>query len=175
MTEVADRAKPGVVHRFTWPAALGGGLLLVAFSLVPWGVSDEGVRPSITGLGRVSVPGAGPEDVAFLEDHTLRPGLVTVVVGIVIAVAAAAAWWRPRVRWPALIVIALASIVAMVAAVLTVANPAAHLLDDQVNRALDLDTPLISPGYGLIGVVVVSIGIVGLMIAAAITRIGGSS
>ncbi len=64
------------------------------------GSTDEGVQPSITGLGRVTVPGgASDEDVAFFfEDNTDRPGLSVVVLGAVIAVVAALAWWRMRLR-----------------------------------------------------------------------------
>ncbi len=174
MSDGADGARASV-RKFTWPIALVTGLLLVAFSLVPWGVSDQGVQPSITGLGRVSVPGAGPEDVAFLEEHTLRPGLVTVVLGAVIAVVAALAWWRPRLRRPAVVIVGLAAVGALIAAIPTLADPAGHLLDDQVNSALNSDSSLLGAGYGVIGVIVVGIVLIGLVVAAALTPAGGSS
>ncbi|GAB89743.1 hypothetical protein [Gordonia rhizosphera] len=174
MSDGTDRARASV-RRFTWPIALVAGLLLVAFSLVPWGVSDQGVQPSITGLGRVSVPGAEPGDVAFLEEHTLRPGLATVVLGTVIAVVAALAWWRPRLRWPAVVIVGLGAVAALVAAIPVLADPAAHLFDERVNDALSQDSPLVGVGYGLVGVTVVSIVLIGLVVAVALTPAGGSS
>ncbi|MFW0787025.1 hypothetical protein AAFP35_21215 [Gordonia sp. CPCC 206044] len=161
-----------VLRRFTWPFALVGGLLVVAFSLVPWGRSDEGVRPSVSGLGRVSVPGAQPEDVAFLEEHTLRPGLITVVLGAVIVLFAAIGWWQPRVRWVTLAAIAIACAVSFGTAVVVLADPAGHLFDARVNEALDSSTPLLSPAYGPIGVLVVSVVVAAVMIVEAVDRRG---
>lgn len=92
------------LRRWVWPAALAGGLLLVLFAQVEWGSTDEGVQPSITGLGRVTVPGASDEDVAyFFADNTDRPGLTVLVAGIVVAVAAALGWWRERLRPAAMV------------------------------------------------------------------------
>ncbi|NDZ96032.1 hypothetical protein G3I13_05375 [Streptomyces sp. SID6673] len=168
MTDGVDRSRPDHVRRWTWPAGVLGGLLLVAFSLVPWGVCDQGVKPSVTGLGRVSVPGAAPEDVAFLEDLTRRPGLITVAVGVVIAIAAALAWWRSEVRWPAVVVVGIASVVSLVVAVVTLSDPGKHLFESRVTDAIDADTPIISVGYGLVGVLVVSVVLLGLMMSTVI-------
>ncbi|WP_270483457.1 MULTISPECIES: hypothetical protein [Gordonia] len=88
-----------------WPLFAVSGLLIVAFSLVSWGDSSQGLNSKISGVGRVSVPGAAPEDVAFLEAHTQRPGLVTIILGAVIAAVAAVGWWRRRLRPIALSVI----------------------------------------------------------------------
>ncbi|MYR06846.1 hypothetical protein GTV32_11255 [Gordonia sp. SID5947] len=175
MTDGVDRPRPGDVRRWTWPAGLIGGLLLVALSLVPWGVSDQGVKPSVTGLGRVSVPGAAPEDVAFLEDLTRRPGLVTVIVGVVIAIAAALAWWRSELRWPAVVVVGVGAVVALVVAVVTLSDPGKHLFESRVTDAVDSDTPIISVGYGLVGVLVVSVVLIGLMMSTVIVGRDGTA
>ncbi|WAC54066.1 hypothetical protein [Gordonia sp. SL306] len=175
MTDGVDRPRPDHVRRWTWPAGLLGGLLLVAFSLVPWGVSDQGVKPSVTGLGRVSVPGAAPEDVAFLEDLTRRPGLITVVVGVVIAIAAALAWWRSELRWPAVVVVGVGSVVSLVVAVVTLSDPGKHLFESRVTDAVDADTPIISVGYGLVGVLVVSVVLLGLMMSTVIIGRDGAA
>ena len=68
------------VRALAWPLFAVSGLLIVGFSLVSWGDSDQGIDSKISGVGRVSVPGAQPEDVAFLEAHTQRPALVTIVL-----------------------------------------------------------------------------------------------
>lgn len=153
--------EPGIVARLrvlVWPAALVGGLLLVLFAQVEWGSTDEGVQPSITGLGRVTVPGASDEDVAFFfEDNTDRPGLSVVVLGAVIAVVAALGWWRARLRPAAIGVIGLASVIAAAVGIRTLGDPAAHLFSDRVTEALDLELPTMQPGYGLIGTVVVAV------------------
>ena len=82
----------GTVERLrglAWPTMLASGLLLVLLAQVQWGSTDEGVEPSITGLGRVTILGASDDDVAFFfEDNTGRPGLSVVVLGAVIAVVA---------------------------------------------------------------------------------------
>ncbi|MEE3849563.1 hypothetical protein VZC37_04425 [Gordonia sp. LSe1-13] len=174
MSDGTDRAR-ATVRRFTWPIAAVAGLLLVAFSLVPWGVSDAGVQPSITGLGRVRVPGAAPEDVAFLEEHTMRPGLWTVVLGALIAVVALVAWWRPALRWPAVVIVGLCAIGALAVAIPTLADPGAHLFDQRVQDAVRVESPLIDVGYGLLGVLFVGIALIGLVVAAAITPADGSS
>ncbi|MEO9326753.1 hypothetical protein [Gordonia aurantiaca] len=158
----------GIVERlraWVWPAALAGGLLLVLFAQVEWGSTDEGVQPSITGLGRVTVPGASDEDVAFFfEDNTERPGLTVVVAGVVIAVIAASAWRRERLRPAAIGLIGVASIVVLVVGVRTMTDPAAHLFSDRVAQALDLELPTMDPGYGLIGTVVVPIALLVMVV-----------
>lgn len=154
--------------RFRWPATLVGGLLLVAFALVPWGASNQGVRPSITGLGRVSVPGARAEDVAFVEVHTQRPGLVTLLLGTVVFVAAAVAWWRAQLsRWAGAVV-AVAAVCAVVWTAVVLGDVAGHLFDDRVTEALGNDLPVMSPGYGLVGSVVVGVVLVGMFVAVVL-------
>lgn len=151
----------GTVERLrglAWPTMLGGGLLLVLLAQVQWGSTDEGVEPSITGLGRVTILGASDDDVAFFfEDNTGRPGLSVVVLGAVIAVVAALGWWRPRLRPSAIGLIGLASVIVLVVGIRTLSDPAAHLFSDRVSEALDADLPDMQAGYGLIGTVVVAI------------------
>ena len=141
-----------------WPTMLAGGLLLVLLAQVQWGSTDEGVEPSITGLGRVTILGASDDDVEFFfEDNTGRPGLSVVVLGAVIAVVAALGWWRPRLRPSAIGLIGLASVIVLVVGIRTLSDPAAHLFSDRVSEALDADLPDMQAGYGLIGTVVVAI------------------
>ncbi|MDL9936199.1 hypothetical protein QSJ18_05545 [Gordonia sp. ABSL1-1] len=157
--------RPEVLARLialVWPVAFVSGLLLVAFAQVRWGVSDEGVRPSITGLGRVSVPGATDEDVDyFFDGQTRRPGLVVVVAGSAIAAAALVGWWKRPARPVAMAVIGIGAVTALVVGIRTVRDPAAHLFSDRLTQALDLDLPDIQPGYGLVGVV----GVAGVLLA----------
>ncbi len=153
-----------------WPLLAGGGLLIAAFSLVPWGTSSEGVQPTVSGLGRVAVAGATPDDVAFLESHTERPGLVTVILGAVIVAAALVGWAVPKSRWIVLAVIALSGLGASAVAVATMINPASHLFDDAVNSALGDGTLVLSTGYGVFGVLVVGIGVVGVVVAGVVAR-----
>ncbi|MXP23288.1 hypothetical protein GIY30_18285 [Gordonia sp. HNM0687] len=174
MSDGAERAR-ATIRRFTWPIAALGGLLLIGFSLVAWGVSDEGVQPSITGLGRVRVPGATAEDVAFLEEHTMRPGLWTVMFGSMVTVVSVLAWWRPRLRWPAVLIVGLSAIGALAVTIPTLADPGAHLFDQQVQDAVRVESPLIDVGYGLLGTLIVGIALIGLVVAAALTPADGSS
>ncbi|MFW0796676.1 hypothetical protein AAFP30_22920 [Gordonia sp. CPCC 205515] len=147
--------------RVLWPATLVGGLLLVAFALVPWGTTDEGVRPAVTGLGRVSVPGARPEDVAFLEEHTERPALVTLALGAVIVVAAAIGWWRPTIlQW---VVVAVAALGTVIWTAIVLGDVAGHLFDSRVTEALGDDLPTMTPGYGVVGSLVVAVVLIGMM------------
>ncbi|SKX84242.1 Uncharacterised protein [Mycobacteroides abscessus subsp. abscessus] len=152
-----------------WPLFAVSGLLIVAFSLVSWGDSSQGLNSKISGVGRVSVPGAAPEDVAFLEAHTQRPGLVTIILGAVIAAVAAVGWWRRRLRPIALSVIGLAAVGAAVAAGIVIADPSGRLLDDAVTSTLDLapGEQILQLGYGVIAVLVVAILVVlGVVVSA---------
>lgn len=159
-----------------WPLFAVSGLLIVAFSLVSWGDSSQGLSSKISGVGRVSVPGAAPEDVAFLEAHTQRPGLVTIVLGAVIAAVAAVGLWRRRLRPIALAVIGLAAVGAAVAAAIVVADPSGQLLDDAVTSTLELapGEQILQPGYGVIAVLVVAIllavGVVFVSATAVLTN-----
>lgn len=151
---------------------LAGGLLLVLLAQVQWGSTDEGVEPSITGLGRVTILGASDDDVAFFfEDNTDNPGLSVVVLGAVIALVAALGWWRPRLRPAAIGLIGLASIIVLVVGIRTLNDPAAQLFSDRVSEALDADLPEMQAGYGLIGTVVVAIllvAVVGFWVLSAV-------
>ncbi|MGV9478966.1 hypothetical protein [Gordonia aichiensis] len=159
------------VRALAWPLFAVSGLLIVAFSLVSWGDSDQGLDSKISGVGRVSVPGAQPEDVAFLEAHTQRPALVTIVLGVVIALAALAGWWRPRLRWTALAVLGLAAVGSAVAAGIVLADPSGQLLDAAVTNTLDLarGEQVLHPGYGVIAVLVVAIIVFVCVIAVVVT------
>lgn len=159
------------VRALAWPLFVVSGLLIVAFSLVSWGDSDQGLNSRISGVGRVSVPGAQPEDVAFLEAHTQRPALVTIALGAVIAAVAALGWWRRRLRWTALAVIGLAAVGAAVAAGIVLADPSGQLLDAAVTNTLDLSAgeQVLHPGYGVIAVLVVAVlvfvGVIAVIVA----------
>ncbi|MFE0747689.1 hypothetical protein [Gordonia sp. NPDC058843] len=173
--------QPVTVERLrglAWPALLAGGLLLVLFAQVQWGSTDEGVEPSITGLGRVKILGASDDDVAFFfEDNTGSPGLSVVVLGAVIALVAAIAWWRPRLRPSAIGLIGLASVVVLVVGVRTLSDPAAHLFSDRVSEALDAELPDMQAGYGVIGTVVVAIlllAVVGFWVVSTMWPRGGA-
>ena len=146
-----------IVERVSPPVLLLGGLLLVAFSLAPWCVGDEGVKPSVSGLGKVQVAGASSDDVAFLEEHTLRPGMITVFAGAVIAVAAVVLWWRRSVFWPSIVVIVFGALAALVQGVTVFADPAPHIFDELVVAELAGELPALSPAYGLYGIVIVSV------------------
>ena len=164
---------PGRIDRLrglVWPIACVAGLLLVALAQVKWGVSDEGVRPSITGLGRVSVPGAAAEDVEyFFDGQTRRPGLIVIVAGAVVALAAALGWWRASLRWPAIVVVGLGGAVALGVAVVALSDPAGHLFSERLTEALDLDLPTMQPGYGLIGTLIVGVLVLALAVFWAAT------
>ncbi len=175
-TDPADRVGPtsriDPVRRFLWPASLVGGLLLVAFGLAPWGVSDQGVRPKVSGVGRVSVPGAAPEDVAFLENHTQRPALVVIILAAVIAIAAVVGWWRQSAFWPAIVVVASGSAAVTVWTAIVLTAPDEHLFDDSVLGALDAPSTILTPGYGLIGALVVAAVMLVGSVTAMVMRLG---
>ncbi|WP_439031688.1 hypothetical protein [Gordonia terrae] len=156
MTTQRDTAER--LRGFAWPAMLVGGLLLVLLAQVQWGWTEEGVEPSITGLGHVKILGATTDDVEFFfADKTDDPGLSVVVAGAVIAVVAALGWWRTRLRPSAVGLIGLASLIALVVGVRTLSDPAAQLFSDSVSEALGAELPAMQPGYGLIGTVVVAV------------------
>lgn len=159
-----------VFRTWLWPLLLSGGLLIVALSMGPWGVSSEGVRPGVNGLGRVSVPGASQQDVAFLESHTEQPGLVTVGLGALIVVAAALGWALPKAKWIALAICGVAGLGSVITAVIILTDPAGHLLDDAVNEALGTGPQVLSPGYGLIGVLIVGLVVIGAVVSGALAR-----
>ena len=170
MTDPTARLDP--IRRLLWPALCAGGLLLVAFGLAPWGVSDQGVRPKVNGVGRVSVPGAAPEDVVFLENHTQRPALVVIGLAVVIVLAAALGWWRATAFWPAIAVVTAAAAVATVWTAIVLTAPDEHLFDRSVVQALDAPSTILQPGYGLIGSLVVSAIVLILSATATVLRLG---
>ncbi|WLP89440.1 hypothetical protein [Gordonia sp. NB41Y] len=162
-----------------WPAMVVVGLLIVATSQVTWGYSNEGVGLRIGGLGGVGASSAAREDVeAFFADHTQRPGLVTLAMGLVIVVAAVVAWWRPLrgkrgVQVGAAVIGALAAIVTVIWSAVVLADPAGHLFSSTIIDAMDLPNPLLQPGWGLIATLVV--GVLALIGAAtaAVFAVGG--
>ncbi|MGW0039890.1 hypothetical protein [Gordonia sp. NPDC003376] len=155
-----------------WPAMVVAGLLIVGTSQVTWGYSNEGVGLRIGGLGGVGASSASREDVeAFFADHTQRPGLVTLAMGLVIVVAAVVAWWRPLrarrgVQVGAAVIGGLAAIVTVVYSAMVLGDPASYLFSSTIIDAMDLPNPLLRPGWGLIATLAVGVlALVGAMTA----------
>ena len=71
-----------LLDRWAAPFLLVCGLLLVSLTMAPWGVGDEGVRPTVTGLGRVTVEGASAADVAFQTLQRRFQGLLLGKLGL---------------------------------------------------------------------------------------------
>lgn len=152
------------IRKWCAPILVLGGLVLFGLAFAPWGIAREGVQPSVSGLGKVTVPGATADDVAFLQDHTGRPGLITLLLGVVIIVAAGLAWWRTELTRVGLAVAALAATVAAGWAVLTVSSPESKLFDAAVNEALDDRSSVLAPAWGLFG----SAAVAGLCIVVGV-------
>lgn len=155
------------VRRVGWPLLVVAGLAQVAFCLAPWGASPNKAGASITGLGRVSVPGAGRADVAFLEAHTQRPAVTALVCGALIVMAALAGWWQRGHRWAPLSVAAAAALASVISTALVAADVTGSLLDHAVTAALGGDTTL-RTGYGVVGALVIGgLALVGTLAALA--------
>ncbi|GAB05674.1 hypothetical protein GII30_19715 [Gordonia amarae] len=154
-----------LLDRWAAPFLLVCGLLLVSLTMAPWGVGDEGVRPTVTGLGRVTVEGASAADVAFLEEHTQRPGLPLLLAGAVVVATAAAMWWRDILIWPRSLVLAIAFAAAAVRTIRVIADPAPLVFDSLVTRELESQLPTMSAGWGVYGALVVCV--VALIVAVA--------
>ncbi|MEP9414779.1 hypothetical protein ABLE92_10565 [Gordonia sp. VNQ95] len=168
MNSVVDRVRP-----FLWPALVIAGVVIVGCSQATWGFSDEGIGLRITGLGGVDATAADSADAqAFFADQTHRPGLITLILGVVIFLAATLCWWKPfranriAVAVAAGIIVA-AGVATAVWAGVVVADPARKLFDANVIDAVDLPGPILSPGWGLITTLVVGvITAIGAVIAA---------
>ncbi|GAB18860.1 hypothetical protein GOEFS_068_00050 [Gordonia effusa NBRC 100432] len=131
--------------------------MLFGLAFASWGIGKEGIEPSVSGHGKVSVPGATADDVAFLQDHTGHPGVWTLVLGVVIAIAGALGWWRTEMRTVGAVVAALGGLGAMIWAIITVSGPERRLFDASVNDALDAGSSVLQPGWGLLGTLAVAI------------------
>lgn len=134
-----------------------GGLALASTSFGPWGVGHQGFQPTVTGLGKVSVSGASAADVAFLQAYTGRPGLVTLLLGVAIVVAAGLAWWRAELRIVGSSVALLAAGGALTWALVVLSAPEDKLFDAAVNEAVGADGSVLSVGWALWATVVVSV------------------
>lgn len=143
-------------------AMILAGVVIAALSLTPWGITHEGVQPTVTGLGGVDVPGASNEDVAFLTAHTQRPGNIMLVLGAITAVVGGLGVWRSGFRLAAGIWGALAGIAVTVWAIMVLVAPERRLFDDRVNAALDGGATVLQPGWGLLGEVVAGAVLLGL-------------
>lgn len=138
------------------------GLAIAGFTLAPWGITHEGVQPSVTGLGGVRVPGATAEDVAFLTDHTQRPGMVLLAIGAVTIVLAALATWRPTLRLAAAGWSIIAGLVTIGWSIAVLSAPEHRLFDNQVTDTLDAGPSVLQPGWGLLAEIVTGAVLVGL-------------
>lgn len=154
-----------LLDRWAAPFLLVCGLLLISFTMAAWGVGDEGVRPTVTGLGRVTVEGASAADVAFLEEHTQRPGLPLLLSGAVVIVTAAAMWWRDILFWPRSVVLAIAFAAAAVRAVRVITDPAPLVFDSLVTSELESDLPTMSAGWGAYAALAVCVAALIVLIA----------
>ena len=164
------------IRRFAWPLLIVGGLAIVATSQTVWGYSNEGAQLRITGLGGVEARAAASGDVeSFFNDLTQRPGLLTIVLGFVIVLAALVGWWAP-VRQIRAASLALGAVIAAVGtavaiwALLVVLDPTGRLFDSGVIEAADTPGQLLSPGWGLVATLVLGILTAGLAIVATALR-----
>lgn len=147
--------------------------MLAALTFAPWGHGTEGWKPSITGLGKVSIDGASGDEVAFLQDHTGRPGLVVLACAAVIVIAGLLAAWRAEPRIAAAGIGVTAALGAGIWTVVVLAELPVHLFDDAVGEALGDARPALAAGWGAIGVLVVSILILGAAATTLWTAIRG--
>lgn len=169
---VRSRALPDAVRRVGWPLLVVAGLAQVAFCLGPWGASADKAGATITGLGRVSVPGADRVDVAFLEVHTQRPAVTALICGALVVFAGLYGWWQRRRRWIPLAVTVVAALASLIGTVPAVVDPTGSLLDRSVTAVLGGDTSL-RLGYGSVVVLVLTVltlaGTLGALVSAGIT------
>ncbi|MFW0789520.1 hypothetical protein [Gordonia sp. CPCC 205333] len=156
--------------RWTAPVFVVFGLALFGLSFASWGVGKEGVEPSVSGLGKVSVPGASAEDVAFLQNHTGHPGLWTLILGAVIAVVGVLMWWRTEFRRGGALIAAVAGLGAAIWTVVTISAPERRLFDTSVNDALDAGSSVLQPGWGLLGSLAIALACVGAAVWALVRR-----
>lgn len=148
--------------------------MLFGLAFATWGVGTQGVQPTVTGLGKVSVRGLTADDVAFLQAHTGRPGLVSLVLGIVIAISAVLSWWRTELHRVASAVAAIVALATAIWAMLTVWSLESKLFDAAVNDALGGGSSVLRPGWGLIGTIVVA-GVCAVVGVSAATYLTGEA
>ncbi|MFT4127100.1 MAG: hypothetical protein QM662_12840 [Gordonia sp. (in: high G+C Gram-positive bacteria)] len=179
-TDPTTRDNP--VSTFGWPILIFAGLVLVGLAQASWGTSDQGIQLGIDGLGGVSAGDAAADAQAIFSPHTLRPALVTVILGAIVFALAACGWWvqrsRPIVAGVAGFIVALVGIgVAGYGGYLR-ADLTRHLLDDYVVNSPDLPAglldDLLDPGWGLIATIVVGavIAVVGIVVGVTSIRQG---
>lgn len=156
--------------RYVWPALMVGALVLGGLTFAPWGYGEEGVEPSINGLGEVSVPGATAEDVAILQEHTQRPGLLVLGLAALVLVGAVLAWWQPPGRKDGRVdvvlsvsgsaVCGLGGLLAAIQGLRVVLDPSARLFTAEILALVgEVDGPILQPSWGAYGVIVVGLGI----------------
>ncbi|WP_076481522.1 hypothetical protein [Williamsia sterculiae] len=160
------------------------GLTVLVCSFLTWGSSDQGVHPSVSGTGSISVPGAAADDVAFLERYTNHPGSFTVLTGALIMVAAAMVWLGGRrigrvhiaTAWSlfAVAVGMLCSVVTMAVTIWCMVDPGGALFDTQVAEAMNSSVDLaVGPGLvvALAGAILALVTAAGLGAGLIIDRI----
>ncbi|MGC4935409.1 hypothetical protein ACLQ3C_17215 [Gordonia sp. DT30] len=168
---VTDRIRP-----FLWPVLAIAGVVIAGCSQATWGYSDQGAQLEVSGLGGVDAKAAATADVAAaFGAHTHRPALVTLILGVVIALVALLAWWKPIRRnriavLGAAAVIAAAGVATVVVAAVTVADPATHLFDAAVIDAIDTPGPLLDAGWGAIATLVLGLLTVVVALTAAVLQ-----
>lgn len=151
------------IRPFLWPALVVVGLAIVGCAQASWGASDQGAQLQVSGLGGVSARAAATADVeAAFSAHTERPALLTLVFGIVIALAALLGWWKPFRRntigvLAVSAVIVAAGVATIVVAAMVIADPAGRLFDAAVNDAIDAPGPLLSPAWGVIATLILAV------------------
>lgn len=160
-----------LLDRWTPALLLVCGLMLASLTLAVWGVGDEGVRPSVTGLGNVTVPGASPDDVAFLEEHTRRPAVPLLFCGALAVLFAAAMWLHDIVFWTGSVALTITFTVAAVRTVLVIADPAQLVFDKMVTTELESDMPAMSAGWGAWAALAVCVVALIVLIALMALRI----
>lgn len=170
---IFGRADPRLLlERIYWPTLAIGGLFLFALCYAPWGRGAEGVQPQVTGLGRIEISGAAPEDqpvITSLESEAVAAALPALVLAALIVVVALLAWWQPRLRLAGFAVVLLAAIGAIVNAALVAASPSAALFSDRVNTELG-EVPM-GVAYGVIGALVCAAVIAVVALAGLVGRL----
>ncbi|MGK9270990.1 hypothetical protein KXR83_08300 [Williamsia muralis] len=143
---LAPRSSNSAV-RFPGIALAVGGLLIVLFSFFTWASQDFGVGSvSISGLGSVTIDAgddtADSSEVADAESEaeaeTSAPGIVTIVIGLLLAGAAV-----PLIinRYPAIAAIAgtVLGLVAVIVSLVFIADPGSVVIDGDAGDTSEVD------------------------------------